>query len=82
MNDQSCSKAFRKVEEFKILSHQAQERVKEVEAELTSAKATISKAERLLRKKNKELKVSKSALKKQVVEIDALKAKIAELDKV
>ena len=56
--------------------------MKEVEAELAPAKTTISKAKGLLRKKNEELKVSESALKKQATEIDALKAKIAELEKV
>ena len=78
----SYSEAFKKVEKFKILSHQAQERVKEVEAELASTKATISKEEWLLRKKTDKLKVSESALNKQAVEIDALLAKIAELEKV
>ena len=42
-----------------------QERVKEVEAELASIKAIVSKAEGLLRKKNEEIKVSESSLKKQ-----------------
>ena len=82
MNDWSCLKAFKKFEEFKILSHQAQESVKEVEVELASAKATISKLEGLLRKKNVKLKVSESDLKKQAVEIDVVKAKIIELEKV
>ena len=34
MNDRSCSEAIKKVEEFRLLSQQAQEKVKEVEAEL------------------------------------------------
>ena len=82
MNDRSFSEAFKKFEEIKILSHQVQESVKEVEVELASAKATISKPEGLLRKKNVELKVSESHLKKQAVEIDVVKAKIVELEKV
>ena len=53
MNNRSCSEVFKKVEKFKILSQQAQERVKEVEAELASMKASMSKAEGLLRKKMK-----------------------------
>ena len=57
MNDRSCSKAFKNVDEFKILSYQAQERVKEVKTELAYAKAIISKVEGLLRKKNEELKL-------------------------
>ena len=56
--------------------------MKEVEVELASAKATISKLEGLLRKKNVKLKVSESDLKKQAVEIDVVKAKIVELEKV
>ena len=42
----------------------------------------MSKAEGLLRRKNKEIKVSESALKKPATEVDALKARIAELEKV
>ena len=53
-----------------------------VEAELASTKATISKEEGLLRKKNDKLKVSESALNKQAIEFDALQAKITELEKV
>ena len=56
--------------------------MKEVELELTSMKAAVSKTEGLLRKKNEEIKVSESALKKQATEVDALKARIAELEKV
>ena len=56
--------------------------MKKVEAELASMTATISKAEGLLRKKNEEIKLSESALKKQATEVDALKARIAELEKV
>ena len=82
MSDRSCSEAFKKVEEFTILSHEVQEKVKEVEAELASMKIIVSKAEGLLRKKNEKIKVSESALKKQATKVDALKAKIAELEKV
>ena len=45
-------------------------------------KASVSKAEGLLRKKNEEIKVLKSALKKQLAEVDVLKARIVELEKV
>ena len=45
-------------------------------------KVSVSKAEGLLRNKNEEIKVSESALKKQAVEVDALKARITELEKV
>ena len=45
-------------------------------------KASVSKAKVLLRKKNEEIKMSESALKKHAAEVDALKARIAELDKV
>ena len=56
--------------------------MKEVESELASMKASVSKAKGLLRKKNEEIKVSESAMKKQATEVDALKARIAELEKV
>ena len=42
----------------------------------------MSKAAGLLRKKNEEIKMSESAMKKQAVKVDALKAKVAELEKV
>ena len=45
-------------------------------------KAFVSKAEDLLRKKNEEIKVLESALKKQAAEVAVLKAWNAELDKV
>ena len=77
MNDRSFSEAFKKVNEFRILSQQAQERVKEV-----AMKASVSKIEGLLREKNEEIKVSESTLKKQATKVDALKARIAELEKV
>ena len=82
MNDQNYSEALEKVKEFRILYQQEQEKVKEVEAELASMKASVSKAEGLLRKNNEEIKVSESALKKQAAEVDALKARITELEKV
>ena len=82
MNDWNYFEAFEKVKEFKILSQQAQEKIKEVEAELAFMKASVSKAEGLLRKKNEEIKVSESALKKQAAEVDALKARMAKLEKV
>ena len=82
MNARSCLEAFKKVKEFRILSEKAQERVKEVKADLASMKASMSKAEGSLRKKNEEIKVLKSALKKHATEVDSLKARIAELEKV
>ena len=64
MNDQNYSEALEKVKEFRILSQQEQEKAKEVAAKLASMKASVSKVEGLLRKKNEEIKVSESALKK------------------
>ena len=43
MNDQNYSEALEKVKEFKVLYQQAQEKVKEVEAELASMKALFPK---------------------------------------
>ena len=45
-------------------------------------KTSISKTENLLKKKNKEIQMSESALKKQAAEVDALKARVVELEKV
>ena len=81
MNDWNYSKALEKVE-FRVLFQQVHEKVKEIEAELISEKASVSKAAGLLRKKNEEIKMSESALKKQAAKVDALKAKVAELEKV
>ena len=78
MNDRNYSEALEKVRSLELASI----KVKEEEAELASMKASVSKAEGLLRKKNEEIKMSKSALKKQAVKVDALKAKTAELEKV
>ena len=89
MHDQNYSEALEKVKEFKILYHQSLEKVKGIEAELismkaelTSRKAFVSKAEGLLRKKNEEIKMVESAPKEQSAEVDALKTRIAELEKV
>ena len=81
MNDRNYSEAFEKVKKFRILFQLAQKKIKELEAELASEKASVSKAEGLLRRKNEEIKVSESALKKQATKVDALKARITELEK-
>ena len=57
MNDRNYSEALKMVKEFKFLFQQAHEKVKEVEVELASMKALVSKAKVLLRKKNEEIKV-------------------------
>ena len=64
MHDQNYLVAPEKVKEFRVLFQQAQEKIKEVEAELVAEKAAISTTEGLLRKKNKEIRISESALKK------------------
>ena len=45
-------------------------------------KTSVSQAENTLKKKNEEIQMSKSALKKQDVKMDALKTRISELEKV
>ena len=45
-------------------------------------KNSVSKAKNALKKKDEEIFMSESALKKQATEKDALKTKIAELEKV
>ena len=49
---------------------------------MASIKTFVSQTESLLKKKNEEIQISESALKKQSIEVDALKAKVAELEKV
>ena len=49
---------------------------------MASIKTSVSQTESLLKKKNEEIQISESALKKQSIEVDALKAKVAELEKV
>ena len=89
MHDQNYSEALGKVKEFRILYHQSQEKVKEIEAELiskkaelSSMKASISKVEELLRKRNEEIRMAENALKEKSVEVGALKTRIVELEKV
>ena len=45
-------------------------------------KTSVSEVKNALKKRNEEMAVSENALKKQTVEMDALKAKIVELEKV
>ena len=89
MNDRSCSEAFKKVEEFRVLHKKSQERLDALEKEitrLTSAMVDIdlAKHEMLEQVKEKEQKLqsSEDMVSKQAVELDALKAKIAALEKV
>ena len=45
-------------------------------------KTSVSEAKNALEKRNKEMAMSENALKKQAIEMDALKAKIIKLEKV
>ena len=56
--------------------------MKKMEAELISMKTSISESENVVKKKNEEIQMSESALKKQAAEMDTLKTRIAELEKV
>ena len=56
--------------------------MKEIKAELISEQAALSTAEGLLRKKNEEIRTDENALQGQSAEVEALKAKIADLEKV
>ena len=89
MNDRSCSEAFKKVEEFRVLRNKSQERVDALEkeiAKLTSAMVDIDLAKHEMSEQVKEkehkLQSSEEMVAKQVAEIDALKAKISALEKV
>ena len=82
MFNQNYSEVLDKVKEFRILFQQLEEKVKELEVELASMKTSVSQTEDLLRKKNEEIQMSESTLKKQSAKVDALKTKVAELEKV
>ena len=56
--------------------------MKKMDIELISMKTSVFEAENVLRKKNEEILMSESALKKQAAEMDALKTRITELEKV
>ena len=89
MNDHSCSEAFKKVEEFRVLRNKSQERVEALEKEIDKltagtvdmdmAKHTLSKQ---VKEKEQKLQSSKDMVAKQATELDAMKAKVAALKKV
>ena len=86
VSNQNYSEALDKVKEFKALHQQSEEKNEEnggeVDLELISMKASVSQVENVLKKMNEEIQMSKSALKKQAMEMDALKTRIVELEKV
>ena len=51
MHNQNYSEALEKVKELRALFQQAKEKIKELETELVTEKATVPIAESLLRKK-------------------------------
>ena len=81
-NDQNYSNALDKVKEFRTLHQQSEEKIKKMEIEVLLMKTTISEAENILKKRDEEIAMSESALKKQTVEMDALKTRIVELEMV
>ena len=64
MSNQNYLEALDKVKEFRILYQQSKEKVEKMKAELTSMKTSVSQAENLLKKKDEEIQMFKSALKK------------------
>ena len=89
MNDCSCTEAFKKVKEFILLRNKSQERVKALEkeiAKLTSAVVDIDLVKHNLseqvKEKEQKLQSSEDMVVKQAAELDALKVKIATLEKV
>ena len=82
MHNLNYKEALKKIKEFKALYQQSEDKVKAIRAELASEQAALSMTEGLLRKKNEEIRMAKSALKDQSAEVDALKGKIAKLEKV
>ena len=81
MSDHNYSEALDKVKEFRTL-YQSEEKVKRMQAELASMRTFVSQAENVVKRKNEEIQMSESTLKKKVAKMDALKIKIAELEKV
>ena len=89
MNDRSCSEAFKKVEEFRVLHNESHHRVKEIERELAKLRAILVEVDmaknnmvKQLKEKDQKLQSSEEVVAKQAVELDALKAKIATIEKV
>ena len=82
MSDQNYLKALDKEKEFKTLYQQLEEKIKKMDAELASMRTSVSQAENVVKRKNEEIQMSESVLKKQAAEMDALKIKIVELEKV
>ena len=89
MNDRSCSEAFKKVEEFRVLLNKSQERVVALEKEIGQfivamvdmdmEKHTLSKQ---IKEKEQKLQSSEDVVFKQAVELEALKVKTSALEKV
>ena len=89
MNKQNWSEAFKKVEEFRVLYNKSQQRVNALEeeiAKLTFALVDIATTKHNMseqaKEKEQKLQSSDEMVAKQAVELDALKAKIAALEKV
>ena len=89
MNDRSCSKAFKKVEEFRLLQNKSQERVEALEIEIDKLVATMVDMDLVkhtlseqFKEKEQKLQSSKDMVVQQATELDALKAKVTALEKV
>ena len=89
MNDRTCSEAFKKIEEFRVLRNKSQERViareKEI-SQLTTIMVDMDMVKHILLEQVKEneqkLQSSKDVVAKHAAELEALKAKVAALKKV
>ena len=89
MNDRTCSEAFKKIEDFRVLRNKSQERVitreKEI-SQLTAIMVDMDMVKHTLLEQVKEneqkLQSSKDVVAKQAAELEALKAKVVALEKV
>ena len=88
-NDRNCSKALKKIKEFKVLHNKSQEKIAALEEEksqLTAAMVSMDmerhSLSELVKEKEQQLCSSNSMVAKQAAELDALKAEIVALKKV
>ena len=82
MNKIHYAEAVQKLLRYNGLLEERKNKIKRMKAELSSSKASLSTAEGLVKKRNKELKATESTTRRQAIEMDALQAKVTALEAV
>ena len=85
----TTQRPWKKVEEVQALLQQAQDKIEVLEAELIVEKATVTAAERLVKKKDEEIQIAErdqstdiEKLQEKCTAMEALEAKVIALEKV